>query len=592
VPDCLHPLKEHLPVRLPPVFAILVLCLLALQLRGCDYGTRNEDYAALPGTQNNQFANQLAKPGPANAPKAQAKEAGINAQGQRQLLESMIQLIESAATTPGGDNFAIAVDYLNKYFGGFDSAQFFLSDEIREYLMPLIKKKGVDDLESRTFVKSDGRHLEDCLMYHMVATRVAGAEGDDLERVRAIFRWLVEQIQLVPAGSLGPPPLAQGADRLPQAQARPYDVLLRGMATEEGGGWSERAWLFMSLCRQIGIDVGLLAYQPAGKNALPRPWCCAAIVKGKPYLFDTRIGVEIPGPDGEGIATYEEATTNPEVLGRLDLPGQSPYVPISSDLAAGKVTVLMDSTPGYLSARMRLLQNELAGKNRMMLYRDPVAQRDNFAQAFGERFGSAVLWALPLEVQYRLFNDPQFVTATLYPLQIFDAKFPLLTARLDQLRGRFDSAKDKYVRFRKAEQVILNDPKKSQAPPELRHALDMYATYFLALCHLDQHRSDQAEVMFNLALKELPEPTGSGPPYELFRWGVESNLARFYEEKGDRRRAIAYYCAPKPTLQYHGDLLRARSLVWCDPMSDPPEPLPAAPPPRTFGGPVAPKAAP
>ena len=40
---------------------------------------------------------------------------------------------------------------------------------------------------------------------------------------------------------------------LPQAFARPYDVLLRGMATEAQGVWAERAWLFIALCRSIKV---------------------------------------------------------------------------------------------------------------------------------------------------------------------------------------------------------------------------------------------------------------------------------------------------------------------------------------------------
>ena len=77
-----------------------------------------------------------------------------------------------------------------------------------------------------------------------------------------MFDWVVRQIQLVPPGSLG-------SLQLPQVPARPYDVLLRGMATEAEGVWAERAWLFMAVCRQIGIDPGLITYYQ-GTSA--RPW--------------------------------------------------------------------------------------------------------------------------------------------------------------------------------------------------------------------------------------------------------------------------------------------------------------------------------
>ena len=48
------------------------------------------------------------------------------------------------------------------------------------------------------------------------------------------------------------------------------------------------------------------------------------------------------------------------------------------------------------------------------------------------------------------------------------------------------------------------------------------------------------------------------------------------------RGAIAHYTQPNPTSQYIGNLLRARELVWRDPMNPPPDPLPLAPEPKPF----------
>ena len=109
------------------------------------------------------------------------------------------------------------------------------------------------DLENRNWtLRDDTRHIEDCMMYYGIATRVAGT-GENIDRVRRVFDWVVRQVQLVPPGTLA-------AGRLPQVFARPYDVLLRGMATEADGFWAERAWLFMVLCRQLDIDTGLITY--------------------------------------------------------------------------------------------------------------------------------------------------------------------------------------------------------------------------------------------------------------------------------------------------------------------------------------------
>ena len=92
----------------------------------------------------------------------------------------------------------------------------------------------------------DARHLEDCMMYYGIASRVGGT-GDDLVRVRRVFDWVVQQIQLVPAGSLG-------SRQLPQVDRPALRRAARGMATESEGFWAERSWLFMALCRQLGVD--------------------------------------------------------------------------------------------------------------------------------------------------------------------------------------------------------------------------------------------------------------------------------------------------------------------------------------------------
>ena len=72
------------------------------------------------------------------------------------------------------------------------------------------------------------------------------------------------------------------------------------------------------------------------------------------------------------------------------------------------------------------------------------------------------------------------------------------------------------------------------------------------------------------------------PYYNMFRWGANANLGRIYEAKEGPPRAIAHYTQLEPTMQYHGNLLRARELVWRDPMA--PGPDPSRPPRRLPGG--------
>jgi hypothetical protein len=516
-------------------------------------------------------------PAPATvAPSAAAPNVISDEVTKAEILKNVLRLVEAAATSPGGRNVEIAAENLNQYFEATDRADFALEPEARAFLEPQLQTTpiAVRSLEEPQFTDRDARHIEDCLLYHTVARRVAGT-GASLERVRRVFDWTARHVALVPANSLTPP-------GLPQVPARPYDVLIRGMATEHGGSWAERAWVFIALCRQIGVDVGLVQCRRGGSPE-PVVWACAALVDGRAYLFDARIGREVPGPDGRGVATLDQAVTDPTVLGQLDLPGQFSYSTLRAVLAAAPLTILIDSSPGYLSPRMRLLQRDLAGRNRIILHRDPLEQRAAFAQAMGDRLAGVALWTLPLQVEHGLSHDSQFVAATRYPLWPFDPQLPLLGARLAHLRGDFPTAVHSYVSLRFAEGATLLDGR-TPIPPEAQHALDAYATYFLALCHLEQGNAPQAEFLFNQALKLVPAPR-PGLPFTLFGWGAHVNLGLLSEQAGDLRGAIGYYCRPDPTPQRLGNLLRATALLWRDPTAPPAEPPPPSPSPAETSSP-------
>lgn len=589
-----------------------VLCL-ALGLAGCSY-----ESSAPPPQPSGSF-NSGAAPAPVrqrgSSTPGSVQPAVASGEGDERnkiILDSVITLMDKAVLKPGGHHFELATQHLNQYFVNPNPVDYALSPEVRAFVikelpetMVQIKRQPreelVKDYERPGFVLNDARHIEDSMLYSRIARRVAGS-GDDLTRVGRLFDWTVRHVQLVPPGSLGS---RAGF----QAQARPFDVLMRGMATEDGGGWAERAWVFLSFCRQLDLDCGLLAYTPAappkdakdakepaketkeetkdakGKDAKqedagPITWICAVLIEGKPYLYDARIGLPIPGPDGKGVATLQQALDDPRVLGQLELPGQSMYGVSAAELRASpsKIGILLDSSPGFFSPRMRLLQRELSGKDRTILYRDPVAQGLKFAEALGPHFGGAKFWDLPIMVNTLLFFSGQFNEAAREALALFDPDFPLLYARVRQLRGETSEAIMEYVNMRFAERPMLVT-KKQRMPPEVQRAMDVYSTYFLGLCHLEQNNPEQAEFFFRETLKLLPEPGRGQFYYNMFRWGAQTNLGLLMEERGEPVKATAYYGQMIPTPQYHGNLIRARDLVWRDPMAPVPAPLPRAPRP-------------
>jgi tetratricopeptide (TPR) repeat protein len=501
------------------------------------------------------------------------------------ILESSVTLIRGAALQPGGKNFELAIKKLNHYFEGTSPDAYRLEPAAHEYLATQLPAPMLKNIENKKWSPRDTRHIEDCMMYYRIANRVAGT-GEDLDRVRRLFDWVVRQVQLVPAGSLG-------SERLPQVFARPYDVLLRGMATETDGFWAERAWLFMALCRQIGVDTGLItysksdtlelhvprydeSYQDSIRRKVPIVWVCAALIDDKAYLFDARLGLEIPGPGGDNVATLAQALADPAILERMNLPGLAPYGTSRASLLGSptKLGILIDSSQGYFSPKMQLLQAELAGRHRTILFCDPAAQRDHFTRVLGKHAGIVSLWNVPLEVETRLFTDPQFVRSVQASLFLFGSEWPLIYARVKHLRGEFDDAIEDYVRFRFAENLPMVNNKKLAIPREVQEGLDVYATYYLALAHLERNNVDQAALMFQKTLELLPEYGPRQPYYTMFRRGANANLGRIYETKKDPSRAIAYYMQDDPTQQYVGNLLRVRELVWRNPIAAAPVTLP------------------
>jgi len=495
------------------------------------------------------------------------------------ILESIVSLIQTAALKPGGDNFKLATLKLNTYFEDVPRELFRMKPEVRDYLKSVnMPEHAMAGLDRTTFELPDSRHLEDCLLYRNIATRVAG-NGEDLVQVERVFDWMVRQIQLVPAGSLAPPGLLQ-------AQVRPYDMLLRGLATEAEGGWSERGWLFMSLCRQLGFDVALLTYQPANEKE-PHSWICGVLLNGKIYLFDQRLGMAVPGPDGKGVATLKDALDDPSILARLNVPGAPPYQPDHALLAAPttKIGALIDSSPGYYAPRMLLLEKSLPGKYQTVLYRDPIEERDLFREAIGagEKLGDVAPWPLPMTVATLLFTSGDFVQATQHTLFLLRPEFPLVYARIKQLRGDLSESITDYMTLRFPDVPLLMD-KQTPMPQEIQDAMNMYSAYYLALAHLELAGSDPshyrlATQFFKATLNMLPEPGPQQPFYYMFRWGAQANLAKLYASQGESDLAIAYASEKDPTAQHQSSLILARDLILSSPFAPIPKPLPAAPKP-------------
>jgi hypothetical protein len=547
-------------------------------LVGCDYTPPNAVPTAKGTFTPGVGPKGLSPRGGGRAPNVSSRRSP---EERKAILDNSINLIQRASLKPGGDNFKLAVAKLNQYFAGTDPAEYQLDSAAREYLVSQAGPQAINQLQGEEWTIRDTRHIEDCMMYYTIANRVAGA-GDDLVRARRVFDWIIRQVELVPAGSFG-------AGRLGPAFSRPYDVLVRGMASEsEGTIWAERAWIFMAFCRQLGIDAGLITFtrgntldammpqqDPTAARRAVKPrvvWICGVVTGDQIYLFDARLGLEVPGPGGQGVATLEQALDDSSILERMAIPGLAPYSASQAALLSSptKIGILIDSSPGYFSPKMKLLQRELSGNDRAILFNDPAHERDKFVRALGPRAGAVALWELPLQVESRLFTDTQYVEAIKRSLFLFQSEFPLIYARVKQLRGESDEAIAEYMgaRFREGQPVVTN--KKQTIPKDIQAGIDAYATYYLALAHLERNNLKDAEKLFRHTLDLAPEPKmGKDPHYYMLRWGANANLARIHEALKDDKTAEKYYSQPDPTAQHVGNLLRARELVWRNPILGP-----------------------
>jgi hypothetical protein len=208
----------------------------------------------------------------------------------------------------------------------------------------------------------------------------------------------------------------------------------------------------------------------------------------------------------------------------------------------------------------------------------------------GDRCLAVSLWWLPLTVEHRLFNPGpgNFIQATQFPLQIFEKRWPMLSARLMQLRGETNDSIQSYVVLRFAESAMTTDGK-TRIPPQVQGMLDIYATFFLGLAQMEKGDPVQAKFLLSKVLEMLPEPDPRLPFFVMFRWGAVTNLGWLLAESGDRAQAIRYLSQDNPTLQSRSNLLKARELIFEDPFV-PPKETPKAIEPLTLNPQAKPNA--
>ena len=486
------------------------------------------------------------------------------------LLDSAVQLLQSSQRSPIAHQ--VAAQRLNQYLlKSAASGQPLLeplSAEVETTLASGLTPEQFQQLKSEQFDRPDSLHLEACFLRRDVVKHVTAGIRDDLGKIQALFDWVIRNIQIVGTDEAPPVPLTTGV------------TLILGRGTAE-----ERAWTFMELLRQIEIESVMLAHvkRDLKENKfvftplLPAVWLDDSL-----YLFDTTLGLPVPGPNGEGVATLSQVQANPELLFQLDLDVERPYRIRPDHL--NTIVLLLESTPDYWSPRMRFLQERLSGDNRAVLWSDFSKVYARFRQATSEKT-EFELWPLPKTVERvartqeyrdRLVGGREQIIGLLTPYQFF----PGSDARAAHLHGHWRDAIPIYLENRVSfpewtsqernrigfRTLAANASKKDRTPdemgqelaakvPELYNLIREDSTYFLGVAKFEQREYEPAaNWMGKSYLEKYPEG----------RWRASAlyHLGRCAEAQQNFEKAIEYYTQDRTSPQAHGNLIRARRLGW------------------------------
>ena len=409
-------------------------------------------------------------------------------------------------------------------------------------------------LGAAEFPAGDQVTLHEAVLLKDLSRWARGDEPDDVERARRLFDWTVRNIQLAP-------------DNPSQLQL-PWETLFFGQGTA-----IERSWVFILLARYQGLDAALLALEdPADPlHERVRPWVVAVLSEGNLYLFEPALGLPIPGPDGLRLdesgqlsvrpATLAQVVADDRLLRQLDLDRDHPYPVTSSRL--NRVVALVEGSPPYLARRMQLLESRLAGEDRLAVSAAPTAQAERLKRC--KHVSEVRLWPLPFEAlfqrSWRGEEGTAWLAQKMAPFHL--GPTPVLrTARLLHLRGRFhgederDGAGSLYQAARPSDAELQKlrqfDPQDRLVP--LLQLAKQSASYWLGLIAFDQGNYVSAE-------DYLKTRTLDVWPNGVWASGAKYNLGRTYEALKKYPDALRLYQDNSTSVEYLGNLLRAKWLA-------------------------------
>jgi hypothetical protein len=234
------------------------------------------------------------------------------------------------------------------------------------YVDNAIKRLSADEYHiDKSHVDHDGWQLQQISWLANIADRVCESTSDSYEQAKLLFDWTVRNIQTRDLK------LKTMDGELVDMPLEPWMAMIYGQGTAQ-----QRAWVFMLLCRQQGIDAVMIGFKDESPSDGFREWLPAVILDNDLYLFDTEIGIPITKTgrigDNAEIATLQEVVDNPDLLLKYNLSDEKKYRFQPEDIKSAKFIALVEGSPLYLSKRALTLQNYLSGKDKLILSANPV----------------------------------------------------------------------------------------------------------------------------------------------------------------------------------------------------------------------------
>jgi hypothetical protein len=434
-----------------------------------------------------------------------------------------------------------------------------------------------ETLRDGLFSNQEGRLLQQAIWLRDISTWAIDRALSDVDVASALFDWTIRNVQL-------------DAPSEETIVFHPWQVLMYGHGTAK-----QRAWVFTELCRQQQLDVVMLdtatihrdkvggdGVHDDGVDRDEAPddqisdnqtspdksqwWLPALWSEGRLTLFDTQLGLPIPGPQDGLVATLTEIVDNPSLLRRLDLNDEHPYRMDANEFA--RVEAHLVATPLQLSRRALLLESHLEGEHSVVLAADNrrlAEQLKKHAHLAGVKLWTEPYRAIraqhsvkPAARQRAAFRvavfgqRPKLWKARVLHFQGFK---PVPTERRDDPLAEPNRGHRDALRLYQDRSVRPSDQLLRQLQPAKKtiyRTAKADASYWLGLLCYDMHK-------YSSAVNWLKDRTLKVVPPGPWVSSAQYNLARTYEAEGQSEKAIEFLQADN-SLQQFGNRLRARQL--------------------------------